>query len=1013
VPKRSLGTRDARKEICGERQLMTLRHFLILGGVVAAAAAIGVWSHRQEVSQRRAALHDEQQSDAAVLAALARPIALDGQTVSLEQFAQMVEQAAGVHVVVDADELDAHPIWMPAYNGLSERSARAIPLQLPRARVPVSVALRLALAHSEIDYTVRDGQVLITLPEVVARQPLQVVVYPLPQPHFTGSEANEDFEWYNAVTTQIQPADWDDVGGVGHCQAVPGALVIAHQPRVHAEIGQLIERLSRLENPPQSWQSVPLWPIGNSQRLAAMLQKLRSPGKLNCREMPLDELADYLSDLHDVPIVLNFRALENAGLKKTWPITRTMEGVSLHSLLATALSDLDLTYVIEDGLIEITTPDDAESRLWTVAYPVHDLVTTEGGPDYSPLIDLIVATIVPDSWADVGGPGECHTVLGGWLIVSQTQSIHEQVEQLFRQLRRGLSHEEHPSVLAISAFPETDERILAALEREMPLELVSTRLDQLCRHLTEQTGVSVQLNHKTLADNGVNIDVPLTCSFLKAPLRVHLERLCEALEMYYVISGESLLLTTPDVAWDTLHRRLYDVRELIDPDLGLGDENWLIDLIENHVDPASWDSVGGAGNVHCFRGLLVVSQPLGNHREVAGLLEALARGNRELDGRTNASRPAVWTMFDGGDQALLAQLDRPVPVELAGMSMDKAIQALGPELQLPLRLDHAALAQAGRWPLDEPVEFSTRGLPLGVVLDRMLPEDLGHFVRHRELLVSSADRRERFLHTRLFDARRLAAGLRLGDERLCDLISTHVAPQTWDEVGGRGAISARRGLLFVTQTHEIQRQIESLLAAMAEVAGAQATDGTRSVPATLHPADETAFRSLAGIVDANLDGLPLDYACEKLSRLSGVTIWVDPRGIFGLGLFPDEEVAILPAARTLGGTLDAMLPEGLGYYVQGGQIVISAAEEVEQRLATRLYRVGPLGAPGVEEKIVSGAIEGLSSSHWSDTGGPGEITAVTDAWLLVTTDAVRHQQIERWLRSRQVATDETRSDTDE
>ena len=57
--------------------------------------------------------------------------------------------------------------------------------------------------------------------------------------------------------------------------------------------------------------------------------------------------------------------------------------------------------------------------------------------DFDSLIDLITATIAPDTWDDVGGDGSIQgfpTNLS--LVVSQTQEVHEQIADLLDQLRR-------------------------------------------------------------------------------------------------------------------------------------------------------------------------------------------------------------------------------------------------------------------------------------------------------------------------------------------------------------------------------------------------------------------------------------------------------------------------------------------------------------------------------------------------------------------------------------------------
>lgn len=56
--------------------------------------------------------------------------------------------------------------------------------------------------------------------------------------------------------------------------------------------------------------------------------------------------------------------------------------------------------------------------------------------DFDSLIDLIITTIDPDTWDDVGGPGsiaEFATNLS--LVISQTQEVHEKIDRLLAQLR--------------------------------------------------------------------------------------------------------------------------------------------------------------------------------------------------------------------------------------------------------------------------------------------------------------------------------------------------------------------------------------------------------------------------------------------------------------------------------------------------------------------------------------------------------------------------------------------------
>ena len=134
----------------------------------------------------------------------------------------------------------------------------------------------------------------------------------------------------------------------------------------------------------------------------------------------------------------------------------------MKSALRLMLRMVGLTYVIKDDVLLITTPEQAESELETRVYPVGDLVippeanmaappngsqpgsvpeanVPDGAQaDFDSLIDLITSTAKPTSWDAVGGPGSIRALSNNLTItISQTQEVHEEIENLLEQLRQA------------------------------------------------------------------------------------------------------------------------------------------------------------------------------------------------------------------------------------------------------------------------------------------------------------------------------------------------------------------------------------------------------------------------------------------------------------------------------------------------------------------------------------------------------------------------------------------------
>ena len=172
---------------------------------------------------------------------------------------------------------------------------------------------------------------------------------------------------------------------------------------------------------------------------------LESPTQLEFIETPLQDVIDYLKDQHRIEIQIDTRALADVGIGTDTPVTRNLKDVSLRSALRLTLHELGLTYLIQDGVLMITTPEEAETRLKTVVYPVADLVMdyrTKSGEtwsDFDSLVEIITATVCPMTWDEVGGPGSVVSNNIGntkTLVVSQTDDIHEQIKDILTQLRR-------------------------------------------------------------------------------------------------------------------------------------------------------------------------------------------------------------------------------------------------------------------------------------------------------------------------------------------------------------------------------------------------------------------------------------------------------------------------------------------------------------------------------------------------------------------------------------------------
>ncbi|MBY0588275.1 hypothetical protein K2X85_13945 [bacterium] len=212
---------------------------------------------------------------------------------------------------------------------------------------------------------------------------------------------------------------------------------------------------------------------------------LTKPITIDFKETPLTQVVEILKEFVGVNVVLDLNGLDIAGVDPDEPVTLSLSDIPLKSALKLLLEPLELTYLIKNDVLLITDAEDTGTELVTKVYPVADLVIPvtnfagggvgaggiggggglgagglggggggglggggggiggggggngQFGDISGAVINLIRSTVEPDSWEENGGVGTIEYFQPNrTFVVTQTQKVHEALEDLFAQLRR-------------------------------------------------------------------------------------------------------------------------------------------------------------------------------------------------------------------------------------------------------------------------------------------------------------------------------------------------------------------------------------------------------------------------------------------------------------------------------------------------------------------------------------------------------------------------------------------------
>jgi hypothetical protein len=205
---------------------------------------------------------------------------------------------------------------------------------------------------------------------------------------------------------------------------------------------------------------------------ARIEQELNAPTDMDFVEMPLKDVIVYLTERHNIPIVLKMSKLQEAGVSADKPITKSLRSIRLRSALNIILEDIGLAFAIKDEVLQITSPDDAQAATVIRIYDCRDLLTmptpgnerpsagetktsggfagggahtTEAEQRAKRLMSIITTNVDPLTWQENAGPGSIGEY-NGLLVVSQTPATQEKIRDLLEMLRRAAGLEANRAI---------------------------------------------------------------------------------------------------------------------------------------------------------------------------------------------------------------------------------------------------------------------------------------------------------------------------------------------------------------------------------------------------------------------------------------------------------------------------------------------------------------------------------------------------------------------------------------
>jgi hypothetical protein len=325
----------------------------------------------------------------------------------LSEFLQTVETELGSPVVVDRLGLEEEGIFLNT------------PVTINVTDVPVLSALRLVLGQFNLTAVIRADSLFVTT--YMRGGALEVRLYPVSDLMTANAEREREpsVELDSLIEQTIGPGSWDCVGGQGELALFrpERTLWVNQMQGFHDQIGQVLAALrSKSERIESAKEAI----IRRD-----MAERLVSVDF--CEVLLSDAVYELREQVGTWSIVLDKLALGEEGVNSDTPVSLRATHVKLGTALEQLLQPLNLTTIVQNDVLAVTSQVGWNHALCMRLYPVAGLVRNSN--DAAALCRRIQAKIEPRAWQSTGGIGSLYYFAPtDCLIVVQTEAVQELVK---------------------------------------------------------------------------------------------------------------------------------------------------------------------------------------------------------------------------------------------------------------------------------------------------------------------------------------------------------------------------------------------------------------------------------------------------------------------------------------------------------------------------------------------------------------------------------------------------------